>query len=148
MVLMTSAFSLTAQAEGGAIGGGDVQFKAVVTCDAEGIDSTFPTEVQKLMVAAEVDFDGAVIENVPLTVVLKNQLDEVVNYLQTTTRPNEYNAASTTIYQWKEVMPGEQNQELGELQILGSEGALKAHSSASVFDELSLSNCIFAADAE
>ncbi len=149
ILIVAGAFSLAAEARsGGAIGGGEVTFKSVVTCRAESIDPTFPNLIKKVSVAAETDFDGEVVYDAPLTVVLLDHLDKAINYLPTVTLPGGFNPGSLKIYRWKQVLPGEPNPQLGVLRISGEQGTLSATSPDADFEDLTLSECIFEGNAQ
>jgi hypothetical protein len=60
--------SLQSHAIGGMIGGGDVQFKSVLTCATQGIDLTFPGETE-VKIVKEVTYDGSFIPEAAFRVV-------------------------------------------------------------------------------
>lgn len=65
---LISIVTLKSFATGGVIGGGEVNFKSLLNCEARGIDPTFPapTEVQ---VVKEVKYDGSFITDAPLRIL-------------------------------------------------------------------------------
>lgn len=71
--LLTLA-SLQSRASGGMIGGGEVNFKSVLSCDAQSIDPTFP-EFTKVTVVKEVDHNNNFIENATLRVMTSDGAD-------------------------------------------------------------------------
>ncbi len=140
--------SFAVLAEGGAIGGGEVTFKKLLVCDAESMDPTFPSDIVKLAVAAETDYDGKILPQQPLKVMLSQRDETVVNYLQTRTLPAEFGAPSLTIYRWSDVLPGQRNAKLGKLEISETTGVLRTLKPRAGFEDLVLYNCEYTVDAQ
>ncbi len=82
--------SLSAEARlnlnnGGMIGGGEVSFKPILTCDLEADFPTFSDEVS-LHIVYEVGFDGRRIQEANLTVITVDSLGKLVNALPSTSQ--------------------------------------------------------------
>lgn len=66
-------------ASGGMIGGGEVNFKSLVACDAQGIDPTHAASPY-VWVVKEVNYDGTYLADAPLRVVTVNKNHEPIQF--------------------------------------------------------------------
>ena len=136
LLLISSA----AFARGGAIGGGEINKYPLYSCEAAGIDPTFPSIVTTVLVQGEADYDGFLMSNISVTIELQDAEGTAVAYLPTLTLPNNFNPKRLVVHQWAETLQGEANPVTAILQVEGSSGSLKPVELNSI-DELQLSNC-------
>ena len=132
--------------KGGMIGGGDVQFKSVMTCSAQSIDPTFPGS-PKLSVAKEVDADGIFIPGATLRVVTLDAQQEPVNYYVThdaeiVLAPDS--GVELTIWQYD--IGTTENKIIGKFtwNAASGTGALSPAAGANDVEELIVSGCVVA----
>lgn len=84
-LLSASAHARIFHSGGGMIGGGEVSFKSLVSCD---LDVHFPTFSQEvaLHVVYEVDYDGRRVPNADLIVITTDGADKFINAYPSNTR--------------------------------------------------------------
>lgn len=138
---LISAILITAHqasADGGAIGGGEVRFRSVASCDGFSIVSNFRTSL-KLEIIAEVDYGGRLLSRSPLKVKLTYP-GKKVDYLQTLTLLSQLDLSNLKIYRWSDVVPGQSNPLLAQISIMGSTGGLRSFEYAG--NSIELKNCV------
>jgi hypothetical protein len=138
------AFSFNAAATGGMIGGGEVTYRALMTCSTEGIDPTFPAS-PSLIVAKETHYDGREIEDAPLRIVT---LDENSHpnrfYVTEQTELLESPDGDVVIPLWRYPWGSDGNAQIGEFVWSSSQrsGALRSFEGNEV-EELVIRDCVY-----
>jgi hypothetical protein len=130
-------------AGGGMIGGGEVEYKPLLVCDAVGIDPTFPSS-KYVWVAKEVDFDGRFIPDSTLRVITFNAaLEPVRYYVSHEVELLESPDRSRSLSLWRYDIGSQGNQEIGGFNWdeTSQTGSLSASGWNSEVEELQLSNC-------
>lgn len=146
-VLFLTFFSgALAFAGGGIIGGGDTNYKALLTCESSGIDPTYPSSPY-VWIVKEIDFDGQFIPSSTLRIVT---LDDKLN-------PNQFYVTHDTdllfsqdntlsLTMWRYDGGSEGNSEIGSFKWDATSGSGMTFSASAEVEELQLANCTLAPD--
>lgn len=129
---------------GGMIGGGEVRFKSLVTCDANSMDPTHESSPYAWVVK-EVDYDGEFIKDATLRVVtLDRNLHPVRFYVTDATGLLQGPDMKWLLNIWRYEVGSQGNKNIGRLEWddAANGGSLMSISGNEV-EELQLSNCIF-----
>lgn len=148
-MLSVSALLLISSAAfaGGAIGGGEINKYPLYSCEAAGIDPTFPSDITTVLVNGEADYDGFLMPNMSVTVELQDVNGNAVAYLPTLTLPNNFNPKRLVAHQWAQTLQGKANPVTAIIQVNGFSGSFKPVELNSI-GELQLSNCEYIATAQ
>ncbi len=121
-------------ARGGMIGGGDVSFRAILECDASGIDPTF-NEATYVWLAEEVNEDGERVENSNLRIVTMDKSRQPIHYY-VTHESRLYSHQQINIPIWRYDVGSAGNTQIGFFQWNRAQGT-------GVFsvEELRITNC-------
>jgi len=131
-------------ARGGMIGGGDVDFKPLMTCDAQGIDPTFPGS-SYLQVVKEVDYNGQFLPDATLRIVsLNDKLDPVSFYVSHESELLLSPDNSLSLVLWQYDVGSPDNKKIGAFtwDESSNTGSLSSTEQTNEVEELQLSNCI------
>ncbi len=129
---------------GGMIGGGEVTYKSLITCDAKSIDPTHESS-PFVWVVKEVDYDGNFISDATLRVVtLDKNLEPVRFYVTDTTDLFQDPDLKWPVNIWRYEMGSSGNKKIGQFvwDESANSGSLKSSLDNEV-EELQLSDCIF-----
>lgn len=143
-LLILSSFFLATQAlgEGGVIGGGDLTFRKLMVCDAEGATGQ-PTTTRSIWVVKETDFEGRLIEGATLRVVtVDSNASPTRFYVTHTTELSVLNSKiSLDLWRYDELAPS--NHRIGSFVWDGRarHGSMSASGVSSDVEELLLANC-------
>ena len=129
LTLATTAF-----ASGGMIGGGDVNFRAILECEATGLDSTF-SGPSYVWLTEEVDENGMRVANTNLRIVTLNSARRPISYY-VTHQPNVRSLDLVNISVWRYEMGSSGNERLGVFQWNNAQGK-----GVFTVEELQISNC-------
>lgn len=129
---------------GGMIGGGDDQFKIVLSCTAQSMDPTFVSEVTSVALAKEVDTDGNILPSSNLTLLMIDKDQKVLRYYPTQQKElfvNPNNVATVDV--WKYAEGTENNLYLATflVQFETQTGHIVSFADLYEIDELELSQC-------
>jgi len=129
---------------GGMIGGGEVTFKSLMTCDANSIDPTHESSPYAWVVK-EVDYLGEFIQDATLRVVtLDSNLNPISYYVTDATDLIQGADLKWLLNIWRYEVGSQENKKIGKFEWdeTSNGGSLKSLSGNEV-EELLLSNCIF-----
>ncbi len=143
VLIILLAQSLVMAKPGGMIGGGEVEFKSIMTCDAKSIDPTFAGSPY-VSVAREVHYDGSFIKDANLRILTLDKNRKPVRYYVTHVRDFTYSPSheiSISIWQYDVGTP--HNRKIGEFlwNSNSNNGRLVSSSQGNLVEELFLTNC-------
>ncbi len=140
-IILTLAVSSFAHARGGMIGGGDVDFKPLMICDAAGIDPTHDSS-RFVWVTKEVDYNGQFLPNTTLRVVTLDRRMNPVRYYVTHSEGFNSNQNFLSLNIWQYDIGSNGNRRIGSFVWSKQKniGYLKPILSSDV-EELQLTNC-------
>lgn len=124
---------------GGAISGGEVTFKPLLSCNAASANPKMASPVSRVQVVFEVGFRGEVLQYQPLKVVLQNSRGATLGFLQTTTLPSAVDFSNLIIRRWSQVLKGQPNPAIGAIRVNGNSGSLSVRGEGAM--DLRLDNC-------
>lgn len=140
MILLSRALAF---AHGGMIGGGEVKFKALMTCDSKSIDPTYPGSPH-LWIVKEVDWDGNYLPQATLRVVTLDDAFSPVRYYVTHERELTYlTGGQVRLDLWRYDEGSNENHKIG---LFAWDGAANKGSLTPIQDdveELQVYNCAF-----
>ena len=136
--------SVAVASGGGMIGGGDEKFKVVHTCAAESMDPTFVSKVASVSLVKEVDYDGNIVPDSKITLLMIDKDQTVLQHLVTHQSEMFVSPDNTgSLNVWKYAEGTENNLYLATflVQFDTQTGHLVSFADAHELEELSLSQC-------
>lgn len=144
VILVSLCLSPSVFALGGAIGGGEITKYPLFSCEASGIDPTFPSLTTRVIVNGEAGYDGFILPDLSVTIELQDVSGKTLEYLPTLTLPANFQPEELVTHQWAQVLPGEDNPMTAVLSVKGSAGTLVPMATG-YGEELQLHNCEYMA---